>query len=176
MTPRFSGAVLCGGASTRFGTDKAFATVGDRLLIETALAALHEAGAAEVFVVGGDQERIRDLGADFVGDAWPGEGPLGGLITALEHAREPTVAVLACDHPATGAPAVRSIVGAIGRADAAIPVVAGKRQVLHSAWRRTVAGRLTTRFDAGERSIRRVLGELDIVQVLDGDPCWYADI
>ncbi|MEI6641062.1 MAG: molybdenum cofactor guanylyltransferase [Novosphingobium sp.] len=70
------GAVLAGGHSTRFGSDKALAELGGRSLLARAIAAL-EAQCDGVIVVGrGDvPDRPR-----------PGMGPLGGINAALHHA------------------------------------------------------------------------------------------
>lgn len=171
----FSGAVLAGGASSRMGTDKAMIQLGDARLVEIAANALSSAGARDVCVVGGDRAAIEGLGLAYVPDQFPGEGPLGGIITALENADADIVAVLACDHVATEGVAVRSIVGALGTADVAIPVVDGRRQVLHAAWRRAAAGHLRTAFADGERSVRAGIDGLQVVELLDGDPCWFGD-
>ncbi len=171
----FSGAVLAGGASTRMGRDKALIDLGDRRLIEVAATALTEAGAAELFVVGGNADALAELGFDVVKDEFPGEGPLGGVITALDRARHEVVAVLACDHISTEAPAVRSVVGALGSADVAVPVIEGRSQTMHAAWRRRARVHLRNRFDAGARSLRQGMDGLEVVQLLDGDPCWFQD-
>lgn len=70
------GAVLAGGQSSRFGSDKALAALGGRTLLERAVAAL-EAQCDGVIVVGrGDMpDRPR-----------AGMGPLGGINAALHHA------------------------------------------------------------------------------------------
>jgi molybdopterin-guanine dinucleotide biosynthesis protein A len=70
------GAVLAGGQSSRFGSDKALAALGGRTLLVRAVAAL-EAQCDGVIVVGrGDvSDRPR-----------PGMGPLGGINAALHHA------------------------------------------------------------------------------------------
>ncbi|MBX9883718.1 MAG: molybdenum cofactor guanylyltransferase [Novosphingobium sp.] len=70
------GAVLAGGQSSRFGSDKALAPLGGRTLLARAIAAL-EAQCDSVIVVGrGDlDDRPR-----------PGMGPLGGINAALHHA------------------------------------------------------------------------------------------
>jgi molybdopterin-guanine dinucleotide biosynthesis protein A len=172
---RFSGAVLAGGTSTRMGRDKALIDLGDRRLVQVAVDALTAAGATEVFVVGGDMTALEALGLLVVPDEFPGEGPLGGVITALDHAAEAIVAVLACDHTSTEAPAVRSIVGALGEGDVVVPVVEGRRQTMHAAWRREVRTHLRTRFESGARSLREGLAGLDVVALLDGDPCWFHD-
>jgi molybdopterin-guanine dinucleotide biosynthesis protein A len=72
------GAVLAGGRSSRFGSDKALAMLGGRTLLDHAVAALR-AHCDTVIIVG------RDEVAD-----WPrGDmGPLGGIAGALIHAAE----------------------------------------------------------------------------------------
>jgi molybdenum cofactor guanylyltransferase len=171
----FSGAILAGGASSRMGRDKAMIEIGERRLIQVSVDALVDAGAAEIFVVGGDADALGTLGLRVVGDEFPGEGPLGGIITALDSAIAPTVVVLACDHLSTEGPAVRSIVGALGTGDVVVPVVDGRKQTLHAAWRRDARHTLRARFEAGARSVRDGLVGLSVVQLLDGDPCWFRD-
>ena len=59
-----------------------------------------------------DLEAIRaagpTIGVDPLPDEWPGEGPLGGIITALRAVDAEVVAVLACDLVGASAPGVRS--------------------------------------------------------------------
>ena len=91
-------AILAGGESRRMGTDKAVLLFGGLSLLErTARTALF--AGLTVLVAG----RARPDGwqtpkVDFVLDAAPGRGPLGGLETALKHADGPVLAV-ACDMP-----------------------------------------------------------------------------
>ncbi|KPF91690.1 molybdenum cofactor guanylyltransferase [Novosphingobium sp. AAP83] len=77
------GAVLAGGLSTRFGSDKALAELGGRTLLARAVDAL--SGVCEtVVVVGRDVASVQTL------PDWPsaGMGPLGGIAAALHHARD----------------------------------------------------------------------------------------
>ena len=78
------GAVLCGGRSERFGRDKAMIDVGGRPLAEQVARVLESAGCQPVLFVGGNGDGLASAtGREFVADAWPGEGPLGGVIDAL---------------------------------------------------------------------------------------------
>jgi molybdopterin-guanine dinucleotide biosynthesis protein A len=90
------GAVLAGGASRRFGSDKALAMLAGRPLIDHAIAALAEQCAA-VVVCGRAHP-----GAESVPDRpEPGQGPLGGLSGALCHAEAQgfdAVLSAACDN------------------------------------------------------------------------------
>lgn len=86
------GAVLAGGRSTRFGSDKALAELGGRTLLDRAVAAL--AGLCDAVVVVGREDAPVPTLPD-----WPraGMGPLGGIAAALHHARDAGYAeVLTC--------------------------------------------------------------------------------
>jgi len=54
---------------------------------------------AEIIVITNRPDDYRFLGAPLFGDPLPGEGPLGGLLAALQAARSPLAAVVACDMP-----------------------------------------------------------------------------
>jgi molybdopterin-guanine dinucleotide biosynthesis protein A len=98
----FRGYVLAGGASSRFGSDKARAVLGG----ETVLARMRAltasvAGDVQVIAAAG---RYPDLCAATVPDRWPGQGPLGGIITALAATHHSGSAcewnlIVSCDMP-----------------------------------------------------------------------------
>lgn len=169
---RFTGAVLTGGASTRMGTDKAFVEVGGRPLARVAVDALREAGAAEILAVGGDGDRLRrevDPALEPVADRWPGQGPLGGITTALAAARESIVVVLACDLPRVSADAVRAVLEGLELgADAAVP----GRHVLLAAYRRTCRTIFEAAMAAGIRAPKDAIDGLDVADVTLADPRW----
>lgn len=86
------GAVLAGGRSSRFGSDKARADWNGRSLTEHA-AALIGQHVDRVVIVG--PEGVLDLPA-------PGLGPLGGIAGALDHAAAhgfASVLTIGCDMP-----------------------------------------------------------------------------
>lgn len=171
----FEGAVLAGGASRRMGTDKSFLKIDGLTLLQRVAAALYEAGAASVLVVGGDAERVADLGMAHVEDAWPSQGPLGGIITALRSASAETVAVLACDLIRPSAVAVEALLGALGRADVSVPVCGGQAEWLHAVWRRSALDSLERSFADGVRAPKHAVGELNVSWFSDGDPAWFRD-
>src|ERR1700719_3624404 len=98
------GYVLAGGASSRFGRDKALLRFGAiPLLLE--IAQLAQTCTSQVKVVA-DPQKYRHLGSqlEILEDGWPGEGPLGGIITALQNtaATAPDYQwnlILSCDMP-----------------------------------------------------------------------------
>jgi molybdopterin-guanine dinucleotide biosynthesis protein A len=158
------------------GRDKALIEVSGRALACIAADALAAAGADDVCVVGGDAGALEALGLRVVPDGWPGEGPLGGLLTALENAAHDTVVVLACDLPGVTAEAVRALVAALEDHDGAVPVVAGRAQHLVAAWHRDqVLGPLRDAFVGGERAIWRACDALRVAPVTLREPSWTRD-
>lgn len=170
MTVAFDGAVLAGGASRRMGTDKAFVTAPDgRPLVVVAAEALGGAGAARTIVVGGDRGGIEALGLGWVADLHPGEGPLGGIVTALASADHDLVVVLACDMPEVDREVPAALVEAMlaePSAGVAVAVAGEREQPLTSCWRRSMAlGVLEAAFAGGERAPRYLLDRLGVVRV-----------
>jgi molybdenum cofactor guanylyltransferase len=149
----FAGAVLCGGASRRMGRDKALVGVDGRALAVRVADALRAAGAEPVLAVGGDLGALAALGLAGVPDQEPGAGPLTGILTALAQGAAPVTFVAACDLVAPSAEAVTATISALGEADVAVPLVDGRRQWMHAAWRAGAAAPLAAAFAAGERAV-----------------------
>jgi molybdopterin-guanine dinucleotide biosynthesis protein A len=100
---------------------------------------------------------------------------LGGIISALGAVNTDLVVVLACDLLAASPVAVTRLLASLGEGDLAVPVVEGRAQWLHAAWRRSAESALRTAFGVGERAPRRALGGLVTVEVVDASPTCYQD-
>jgi molybdopterin-guanine dinucleotide biosynthesis protein A/rhodanese-related sulfurtransferase len=171
VTDAFTGVVLTGGGSTRMGRDKSLIEIDGLTLAQRVAAALAEAGAVEVFAVGGDRDGLLAQPAitRWIADSHPGEGPLDGLITALRAAPTDEVVVLACDTPLIDADVPRRLLAAL-RAETgsgvAVAVVDGRDQPLTAAWRRSQClDDLEESYGAGERAPRRVFPRLSVAYV-----------
>lgn len=77
------GAVLAGGMSTRFGSDKALAELGGTSLLARAVASL--AAMCDAVVIAGRDSPLATSIPDW---PRPGMGPLGGVAAALRHAQD----------------------------------------------------------------------------------------
>ena len=94
------GVVLAGGASTRFGSDKALAEVGGHTLLNRAFDTL--TGFCELVVIAG-----RERGPGHCIPDWPRQdmGPLAGIAAGLRHARDEGYdSVLTCGVDSLGLP------------------------------------------------------------------------
>lgn len=155
------GAVLCGGASRRMGRDKALIEVDGVPLAQRVAEALVAGGCSSVLAVGGDGPALDRLGLVPVPDRWPGEGPLGGLATALGAVDDGARLVVApCDLLHPSAAVVAMLLAAVGEAEA-VPVRVGDRvQWLPSGWRASsdLAARVGGLVDGGARRLDAVAG------------------
>lgn len=157
---RLLGAVLAGGQSRRFGSDKALAVLDDRPLIA------HAAAALEPYV-----DTVAICGRAFApylalpDRPAPGLGPLGGLAAALRHAADngfDLVISIGCDVPALPAELVDALIAAGAPfAVRALPIC--------GLWRASDADRLDSHLTStDDRSMRNWLAACG-GQWFDGD-------
>lgn len=180
--PALVGAVLCGGASRRMGRDKALIERGGRALAVRVADALLLAGCDQVRAIGGDADALAPLGLTVVADRYPGEGPLGGLATALAAAPPGVTLVLApCDvidpDPATIAAVLAALKKAPNEVDVVVPRVAGRDEWIHSAWRvrSAVVAAIEGLVASGHRRLNAV-AEVVVAMAIEGvDPAALAD-
>lgn len=166
----FTGAVLTGGASTRMGQDKATLVVDGVSMGARVVAALRDAGATDVLAVGGQGIE----GVRLVADG-EGVGPLAGIRGALRAAESDVIVVLACDMPDVSPVGIAAVVAGLASDPAAlvaVPMVDGRPEPLHAAWRREAMAS----FPPGESAVHAVLAALQVVEVHGLDPAWLRNV
>jgi len=171
----FSGIVLNGGRSSRMGIPKGEMDFLGRPLIERSIDALIEAGASEVIIVGGKPFVSNAEGVRSVKDVYPDEGPLGGLITGLLNARMEQAMVLSNDLMSIDGSTIRRILDFGQLADLAIPMAGGVPQVLTALWKVSCLKVLESAFKSGSRSLKSVLGNFDVVEILELDDAKFVN-
>jgi len=169
------GYVLAGGASSRFGRDKALVRFGETPLL-LQIVRLAQTCAADVTVVAGAQ-RYAELGGELktIEDRWPGEGPLGGIITALEHtaATDPECRwnlILSCDMPFLTREWLQFLVdrarASAAETQAILPHSPHGPEPLCACYRADAAAALKSVFDRGVRKVTEALKQVR-AEVLD---------
>lgn len=125
--------------------------------------ALVGAGADEVLSIGGDGPALEAIGFRALADHHRGQGPLGGLVRALQVAIHDPVVVLACDHPRVSATTIADVLRGLDdpSADASIPLLDGYPQVLLAAYRSRALGPLAEAFESGVRAVHRAVASLN---------------
>lgn len=157
--------MLVGGDSSRMGSDKATYLVDGVPMADRVARAAVEAGASEVLLIGGPQARCKGMSGTWKKDGWPGEGPLGGVITALKSSSEEAVVVLSCDMPFITPAVIQSLVRGLNDAQASV----GRTDRLNwlcSAWSKTECLQpLQSVWKRNERAVHRAAVLLDVMEV-----------
>jgi molybdopterin-guanine dinucleotide biosynthesis protein A/rhodanese-related sulfurtransferase len=155
------------------GRNKAFVEIGARPLVLRVVERVRQAGASRVVAVGAD-DRLSSLleshGVSTTSDRWPGEGPAGGVITALAASdtdASTVVLVVACDHPDLVPADLALLVLAVqDGAPAAVAVAGGAAHPTVGAWRAsTCLDAATHWFAAGGRTMGGLLEAVGGVHV-----------
>jgi len=160
--------VLAGGYSTRMGRDKA-------LLMGGAVAqAVRQAAGSATLV--GDPERYGSLGYPVIPDLWPGEGPLGGIVTALRHTREDLNLIVACDMPMLSGIFLEELLRAAGEG-ILVPVNAkGRLEPLCAVYPRSALPGLETAFAAGIRKVAGAFAGLPVTPYPVAEPSHFQNV
>lgn len=169
------GYVLSGGGSTRFGRDKALVEFGGHPLL-LQIVKLAQTCAQPVAVIGDAKKYIHlDTRLEIVEDRWPGEGPLGGIITALQHTAAASNAcrwnlVLSCDMPFLTAAWLKFLADrartTAPETQVILPHSAHGPEPLCACYRTDAADALKAVFDSGIRKVTAALKQLP-TEVLD---------
>jgi molybdopterin-guanine dinucleotide biosynthesis protein A len=147
--------IQAGGESRRMGQDKGLMLLLGQPLIARVMARVASL-ADEVLVTTNRPEAYRFLGVPLFEDIYPGMGALGGLYTALNAARHPLVAVVACDMPFASpdilAAARQRLLEA--EVDVVIPQSEDGYEPFHAVYRRDIClPAVKDALDAGERRL-----------------------
>jgi len=107
-----TGALLAGGRSARFGTNKALALFQGKPFYQVALDLL-EPRCEKVLISANHDEAFSGSAYQIVHDENLGKGPLGGMVTLIKRSHFPWVLVLACDMPSIGEECIDFLLGLI---------------------------------------------------------------
>jgi molybdopterin-guanine dinucleotide biosynthesis protein A len=150
---------MAGGGSSRFGRDKALVELGGKPMLAR-MAGLLQNVTKSVNVVAASG-KYDAFGFGVVADCWPNEGPLGGIITALENTAvtDPGCEwnlIVSCDMPFLTEALLKYLIGRAeaSAADVVLPRSAGGPEPLCACWR---TGAVKTLRPAFERSVRKVM-------------------
>jgi molybdopterin-guanine dinucleotide biosynthesis protein A len=172
-----SALILCGGQSSRFGSDKALALFEGQALIARAAQAARSR-FAHVALVAKDAAvyAAHASGAALVNDGAAASTPLAGLAAGLAWAPTELVFATAVDMPfAFDDRLVAALFEQIAHRAAAVPQQGGALQPLCSLWRRSSAlgaARTLLEQNAGPRALARAV---DAVVVPWADPRPFLD-
>jgi molybdopterin-guanine dinucleotide biosynthesis protein A len=152
---RLTGVLLVGGASTRFGSPKTSARLGEETLAERAWRTLGEACDEQVAV--GKVADGLELPFGVLDDGSPVRAPIAGVVAGLLAAETELCVFLPVDCPLVTPALLRRLADACAGMDAAVP----QTGPLPGAYRKSALPALQRRLAAERLSLRDALPELD---------------
>ena len=160
-----TGVLLVGGASTRFGSDKAHAVVDGETLAERAWRLLGDACDERIAVGKRESELPFPVALDESGV----RAPIVGIVTGLRAARHDVAVVIPVDMPRLTVGAVHALASACR--DAAVPPTGP----LPGAYAKRALPALERALAEGRLRLRDVLADLDAVTV-ELDPAVLVNV
>jgi molybdopterin-guanine dinucleotide biosynthesis protein A len=158
-----AGVVVAGGASRRFGSDKALAVLDGETLVERAHRAVRQV-CAEVVIADAGRGLIASVRS--VADG-PGHGPAAAILGAAQALPGRALLVLACDLPRVPVDLLRRIAAESG--DWVVPAHAGGLEPLCALYRPRALRALAEQVHRGELALHRLADATIDVRRLDAD-------
>lgn len=156
-----AGLIVCGGASTRMGRDKALLEVEGERLVDRVYARLRTVADPILFATG-TPGRLGPLPGPEVADPIPETGPLGAIAAGLAVAPASLLAVAAVDMPFVSGAVFRVLASLRADEDVVVPVDAHGPQVLHSLFAGSAEGPIRRAIEEGRKGVRAVLAGLNV--------------
>ncbi|MFY9397717.1 MAG: molybdenum cofactor guanylyltransferase [Desulfomonilia bacterium] len=153
-----TGTVLIGGKSSRFGRDKVVTPMGERMLVERVtevIAPLFD----EVILIGHRRPGLEAF--SIVEDLVPGQGPLGGIRTALSVSKTSHCFVFAADMPNLDRSFIEYMISVSGDHDIVIPVWSQGREPLHAIYHRRILPVVEELLESGTHRIFDLLNSVN---------------
>jgi len=166
-----TGYILVGGASSRFGKDKALVELSGSPMCVRMGALLGAAFVPKVWLVG-DPAKYGNLGLPITPDLWPGEGPLGGILTALRHAKGEKRAdynlIVGCDMPFLTKDWLLELLGRAFESEAQVMLAESHQglEPLCAVWHTEALTTVEAQFKQGVRKVTGAVNHLNR-EVLD---------
>ena len=173
--PPASGFLLAGGRSSRMGTNKALLPFrGTKLLVQRGLQKLSRV-CAEVAIAGGVPE-LAPYGR-IIPDEFPGQGPLGGIVSALEQSRTEWNLFLAVDMPVLPVAALRTLLSGTSEGVLVILPQTGEQvQPLCGLYSRDALPTLRRELLLGNRRVRQAVEATGSFRYWPAPLAWFANV
>lgn len=160
----YTGVLLAGGQSRRFGSNKALAETDGYQLIEHPARVLAEL-FDHLLLITNTPELYDFLDWPTTPDLAPGRGPLAGIEAALIRAATPYIFVAGCDMPELDRTLIKHLCSLSPGFDAVIPISAKGWEPLHGVYSQTALPAISAALAVGTRKLQTVLATLKVCEV-----------
>lgn len=155
---KYSAAILAGGKSSRFGSQKALSPFRGKPLIQWVIDALLP-HSDELIIIGSDP-RLKAFGYPLFEDRYPNRGPLAGIREALCHSRNDHCLIMACDMPFLDGRLMK-LLKSYPFFDAVVPVHDGYMEPLAAIYTKQVIPIIESQISAGRFKLRDAIEKMN---------------
>jgi molybdopterin-guanine dinucleotide biosynthesis protein A len=167
-----SAIVVAGGRGSRMGRPKASLDFGGVPMLARIVSELKRRFAEIVVVAAPESEDSIPLdipATKTIRDETAFQGPSDAIRRGLEAVSNEIAFACSCDLPLLDAEVAAAIVAMLGDFDAAIPIVGGKLQPLHAAYRKRCAGALATLAARGEPRLTAIADAVNTRRISESE-------
>src|SRR5271165_523669 len=159
------GFLQAGGGSTRFGSDKALVELAGKTMLQRTGELL--AGVCDGVSIVAPAKKYTGASWPELQDRWPGEGPLGGILTALStmgapESGAPWALIVSCDMPFLTREFLAFLCdrALTSHALVVVPQSTSDLEPLCACWRVSAAAGVQSAFDSGVRKVTEAMKRL----------------
>ncbi len=163
-TKTTTGVILAGGASTRFGSNKALAIWQGKPLISH-IASTLEKTFPDHLLVTNQPDTYAFLNWKIIGDIYPKSGPLAGIHAALNTIDHEQACIVGCDMPLLDSEFLSFLCNLPGKWDAALPWLDNGPEPLCGIYRKSCLPVIEKQLKLRQRKVRLTLEKLRIRKV-----------
>ena len=162
--PPFSVAILAGGKSRRMGQNKAQMRLGGMPILQWELNAVKDA-TDDLFLVANVAAPYKSFNIPVKPDVTPNKAALGGIYSALTHAKYNWVLLLACDMPLLNPAIITFLAQQRQQADVVIPLVGKHPETLHAFYHKRCLPPIKKRIAANKLKVIGFFNEVRVCYV-----------
>jgi len=156
-----SSVILAGGKSKRFGKNKAFLKVGNKILINLIVDKMRKL-SDELIIVTNTPEKFYYLNVKLSKDIIKNKGPLGGIYTGLYIAKNKSILVIACDMPFLNTPLIKHIISYSQEYDVVIPEIDKFLEPIHATYSKKCLKPIKRLLDANNLKIIDFFSDVNV--------------
>ncbi|MBU0909443.1 MAG: molybdenum cofactor guanylyltransferase [Proteobacteria bacterium] len=166
ITAETTGVILAGGASSRFGSNKALALLHGTHIIRHVASTLENLFPQHLLVTN-SPDTYRFLGWPMVGDIHTDSGPLAGIQAALHNMVTAQAFIVGCDMPIIDSRLISYLCNLAGNWDAAVPWLDAGPEPLYAVYRKSCLPVIDRQLREKKGKIRLTLEQLKLHKVTE---------
>ncbi len=168
---RMAAIIMAGGQSSRMGKDKSLLPVNGKPMIQHIYDQV-KPFFQEIMISSNEPEKLDFLNCKVIPDQIPGQGPLMGILSALEVSSFDLNFIAACDIPFVDMDFVNRMIACAEEYDAVVPVSEpGRYEPLFAVYRKSFIPVIKKALSKGRRKISDILkeGKINYIKIKDSD-------